>query len=168
MNFVFESEGGGTEFHPIKTKCVNINFKKFFWEKINAKVTVWLSILKPLGKLPEKTKNKNKNKIGSLLFEAMIDTWTFKILIRKIINLALLFIMTWKSKDESHGIIKLLSIIILIFIQQIKFQPQKTSTKKKKNDKKLFLFKTINLSCEEVDIKIKLLTSITNIFSVIS
>ena len=31
-------------------------------------------------------------------------------------------------------------------------------------DKKLFPFKIINLSCEEVDIKIKLLTLITNIF----
>ena len=33
-----------------------------------------------------KQKQTNKNKIGSLLFEAMIDTWTF--LMRKIINLA--------------------------------------------------------------------------------
>ena len=131
MNFVFESEGGGTEFHPIKTKCVNINFKNFFWEKLNTKIIVWLSVLKHVGKLPEKTKNNNKNKIGSLLFEAMIDSWTFKILIRKIMNLALIFIMTWKSKDESHGIIKLLSIIIPIFIQQTKFQPRKTSTTKK-------------------------------------
>ena len=73
-------------------------------------------------------------------------------------NLALIFIMTWKSKDESHGIIKLLSVIIPIFIQQTKFQPRKTSTKKKKKmvDKNLFPFKIINLSCEEVDIKIKL------------
>ena len=76
---------------------------------------------------------------------------------KKIMNLPLLFIVTWKSKDESHGIIKLLSIIIPIFIQQTKFQPLQTSTKKKKNfDKKLFLFKTIISSCcEEVDISNK-------------
>ena len=94
---------------------------------------------------------------GSLLFEAMIDTWTFKILIKKIMNLTLLFIVTWKSKDESHNIIKLLSIIIPIFIQQTKFQPLQTSTKKIFFFyKKLFLFKTIILSCcEEVDISKK-------------
>ena len=49
-------------------------------------------------KLPMKKKKKNqqtnKNKFGSLAFETMIDTWTFKILIRKIMNLALLFIVT--------------------------------------------------------------------------
>ena len=43
--FVFESEGGGTEFHPIKTKCVNINFKKFFMRKTqyqqNWEFTFW-------------------------------------------------------------------------------------------------------------------------------
>ena len=89
----------------------------------------------------------------------MIGTWTFKILMKKkIMNLALLLIVTWKSKDVSHGIIKLLSIIIPIFIQQTKFQPLQTSTKKKKKkfDKKLFLFKKIILSCcEEVDISKK-------------
>ena len=72
---------------------------------------------------------------------------------KKIINLALLFIVSWNSKDESHGIIKLLSIIIPIFISptnKIKLQP-----KKKKVDKKLFLFKAIILSCEEVDISKK-------------
>ena len=74
---------------------------------------------------------------------------------KKIMNLPLLFIVTWKSKDASHGIIKLLSIIIPIFIQQTKFQPLQTSTKKK-FDKKLFLFKKIILSCcEEVDISKK-------------
>ena len=31
---------------------------------------------------------------------------------KKIMNLALSLIVTWKSKDEIHGIIKLLSIII--------------------------------------------------------
>ena len=56
--FVFESEGGGTGFHPIKTKCVNINFKKFFWEKLNTKSIVWSSVSKPRGNSLEK-KNKN-------------------------------------------------------------------------------------------------------------
>ena len=65
----------------------------------------------------EEEEEKQTNKIGSLLFEAMVDTfffkkemvdtWMFKILIRKIMNLALLFIVTWKSKDGSYGIIKL-------------------------------------------------------------
>ena len=76
----------------------------------------------------------------------MIDTWTFKILIKKIKNLALLFILFWKYKYESHGTIKLLSIIILIF-----FPANKISTTVKVY-KKLFLFKTIILSCEDVDI----------------
>ena len=67
---------------------------------------------------------------------------------KKIMNLALLFIVSWNSKDESHGIIKLLSIIIPIFIQQIKLN----FNQKTKVDKKFFLFKTIILSCEEVDI----------------
>ena len=67
---------------------------------------------------------------------------------KKIMNLALLFIVSWNSKDKSHGIIKLLSIIIPIFIQQIKLN----FNQKTKVDKKLFLFKTIILSCEEVDI----------------
>ena len=78
----------------------------------------------------------------------MIDTWTFKILIKEFMKLALLFIVTWKSKDEVHGIIKLLSIIIPVFIQQIKLN----FNQKTKVDKKLSLFKTIILSCEEVDI----------------
>ena len=43
--FVFESEGGGTEFQPIKTKCVNINFKKFFREKLGVK-TLAISLLR--------------------------------------------------------------------------------------------------------------------------
>ena len=61
--FVFESEGGGTGFHPIKTKCVNVNFKKFFWEKLNTKSIVWLSVLKSQGNsLWKKTKNKKQNK----------------------------------------------------------------------------------------------------------
>ena len=100
--------------------------------------------------------NNKKNKIKQIT-NKMIDTWTFKILIKKIKNLALLFIVFWKSKYESHGTIKLLSIIIPIFFQQTKFQPLQTSTKKKKNfDKKLFLFKTIISSCcEEVDISNK-------------
>ena len=55
---------------------------------------------------------------------------------------------------KNHGIIKLLSIIILIFINKQNFNHDKLQPKKKKVDKKLFLFKTINLSCEEVDIKI--------------
>ena len=39
-------------------------------------------------------------------------------------NPAHLFIVTKKSKDESHSMIKLLSIIIPIFIQQTKVQPR--------------------------------------------
>ena len=50
----------------------------------------------------------------------MIDIWMFKMLMKKIMNLALLFIVSLNSKDESHGIIKQLSIIIPIFIQQTK------------------------------------------------
>ena len=42
----------------------------------------------------------------------------------EVMNPAHLFIVTRKSKDESHSMIKLLSIIIPIFIQQTKFQPQ--------------------------------------------
>ena len=40
----------------------------------------------PMEKKKKKKQKQNKKKIGSLLFEAMIDTWTF--LMRKIINLA--------------------------------------------------------------------------------
>ena len=39
-------------------------------------------------------------------------------------NLTLLFIVTKKSKDESHSIIKLLPIIIPISFQQTTFQPR--------------------------------------------
>ena len=53
----------------------------------------------------------------------------------KIMNLALLFIVSSNSKDESHGIIKQLSIIIPIFIQQTKLN----FNQKTKVDKKLFL-----------------------------
>ena len=90
-----------------------------------------------------------------------MDTWMFKISLKKNHESGLIsYIVSWNSKDESYGIIKLLSIIIPIFMQQIKLNfYQKT-----KVHKKLFLFKIINLSCEEVDIKIKLLTLITNIF----
>ena len=78
----------------------------------------------------------------------MMDTWTFKISIKKNHESGLIsYIVSWNSKDESYGIIKLLSIIIPIFMQQIKLNfYQKT-----KVHKKLFLFKTIILSCEEVD-----------------
>ena len=47
-------------------------------------------------------------------------------------NLALLFIVTRKFKDESHGIIKLLSIIIPIYIQQTKNSTLVNLNKKKK------------------------------------
>ena len=53
----------------------------------------------------------------------------------KIMNQALLFIVSSNSKDESHGIIKQLSIIIPIFIQQTKLN----FNQKTKVDKKLFL-----------------------------
>ena len=126
--FVFESEGGGTEFHPIKTKCVNINFKKFFWEKLNTKSIVWLSVLKPQGNsLWKKKKKKIANK--------QKQNWEFtfwsddRYLDVQNINMknhksGLIIYSDLKSKVESHDIIKLLSIIIPIFIQQVKFQPQ--------------------------------------------
>ena len=77
-----------------------------------------------------------------------MDTWMFKISLKKNHESGLIsYIVSWNSKDESYGIIKLLSIIIPIFMQQIKLNfYQKT-----KVHKKLFLFKTIILSCEEVD-----------------
>ena len=63
MNFFFfESEGESTEFHPIKTKCVNINFKNFFGEKLNTKSIVWLSVLKHQGNCLWKKKKKPTNK----------------------------------------------------------------------------------------------------------
>ena len=31
--FEFESEGGGTEFQPIKTKMCNCKFQQIFWRK---------------------------------------------------------------------------------------------------------------------------------------
>ena len=57
-------------------------------------------------------------------------------------NLTLLFIVTKKSKDESHSIIKLLPIIIPISFQKQHFNQGKIQqTKNKEVDKKLFLFK---------------------------
>ena len=46
----------------------------------------------------------------------------------------------------------------------VNFNKKKKKKKKKEVDKNLFLFKTINLSCKEVNIKIKMLMLITNIF----
>ena len=62
-----------TKFHPIKTKCVNINFKKFFWEKLLTECfrtsmkllekKTWIII-----KFTEKKMNNN-NKLGIYFFK---------------------------------------------------------------------------------------------------
>ena len=122
--------------------------QEFFWEKLNTKSIFWSSASKPQGNsLKKKTWIIKKNKIKKITLknDKYLDVQNIN---KKIMNLALLFIVSWNSKDKSHGIIKLLSIIIPIYIQQIKLN----FNQKTKVDKKLFLFKTIILSCEEVDI----------------
>ena len=60
-------------------------------------------------------KTKNKKEI-TLKYDRYLDVQNINKKImnlkKKIMNLALLVIVTWKSKDEIRGIIKLLSIII--------------------------------------------------------
>ena len=119
-----------------------MNFKNFF-EKNSIPRVFFDQVLRNL----KENTLKKKSKIIKITLknDRYLDVQNIN---KKIMNLALLFIVSWNSKDESHGIIKLLSIIIPIFIQQIKLN----FNQKTKVDKKLFLFKTIILSCEEVDI----------------
>ena len=142
MNFCLWKWGRRHRILPYQNKMCKYELQEFFWEKLNTKSIFWSSASKPQGK---SLKKKGKIIKITLKNDRYLDVQNIN---KKIMNLALLFIVSWNSKDESHGIIKLLSIIIPIFIQQIKlYFNQKT-----KVDKKLFLFKTIILSCEEVDI----------------